>query len=95
MERADGGPTGAVPELTPEQAQRTIITNLPRVDHHGEIVEAVGPDTIRVRLPFKPEYLGAEPWQDGQGRVFSGPMVIGLGPAPRCIAASWRPWVPA
>ena len=72
------GPTGAVPELTPEQAQRTIITNLPRVDHHGEIVEAVGPDTIRVRLPFKPEYLGAEPWQDGQGRVFLGPMVMGL-----------------
>ena len=72
------GPAGAVPALTPEQAQRTIITNLPRVDHHGEIVEAVGPDTIRVRLPFKPEYLGAEPWQDGSGRVFSGPMVMGF-----------------
>ena len=67
-----------MPALTPEQAQRTIITNLPRIDHHGEIVEAVGPDTIRVRLPFKPEYLGAEPWQDGQGRVFSGPMVMGF-----------------
>ena len=67
-----------MPSLTPEQTQLTIITNLPPVDHHGEIVEAVGPDTLRVRLPFKAEYLGAEPWQDGSGRVFSGPMVMGF-----------------
>src|SRR5580700_2089499 len=67
-----------MPSLTPEQTQLTITTNLPPVDHHGEIVEAVGPDTLRVRLPFKAEYLGAEPWQDGSGRVFSGPMVMGF-----------------
>src|ERR1700704_1543523 len=68
----------ATPALSAAQAERTITTNLPPVDHHGEIVETVGPDTLRVRLPFKPEYLGAEPWQDGSGRVFSGPMVMGF-----------------
>src|SRR5947208_3362087 len=67
-----------MPSLTPEQAQLAIATNLPRVDHHGEIVEAVGEDTLRMRLPFKPEYVGAEPWQDGSGLIFSGPMVMGF-----------------
>lgn len=71
-------PGNAPPLLTAEQAQRTITMNLPPVDHHGEIVEAVGPDTIRVRLPFKPQYLGSEPWGDASGRVFSGPMVMGF-----------------
>jgi acyl-coenzyme A thioesterase PaaI-like protein len=69
---------GASPALTADEAQRTITTNLPPVDHHGEIVEAVGADGIRVRLPFKPDYMGAEPWQDGSGEVFSGPMVMGF-----------------
>lgn len=64
--------------LTARQVERTIATNLPPIDHHGEIVEAVGADSIRIRLPFKPDYLGAEPWQDGSGQVFSGPMVMGF-----------------
>jgi acyl-coenzyme A thioesterase PaaI-like protein len=64
--------------LTAEQAERTITTNLPPIDHHGEVVEAVGTDSIRIRLPFKPDYVGAEPWQNGSGKVFSGPMVMGF-----------------
>jgi acyl-coenzyme A thioesterase PaaI-like protein len=71
-------PGDIAPLLTAAQAERTITTNLPPVDHHGEIVEAVGPDTLRIRLPFKPDYLGTEPWQDGTGRVFAGPMIMGL-----------------
>ena len=55
-----------------------IIKNLPRIDHHGEVVEQVGRDSIRVRLPYRSEFMGAEPWQDGSGRVFSGPMVMGF-----------------
>jgi acyl-coenzyme A thioesterase PaaI-like protein len=70
--------SGVMPSLTAKQAQSTITSNLPPVDHHNEVVEAIGPDTLRLRLPFKSEYLGAEPWQDGSGRVFSGPMVMGL-----------------
>ncbi len=64
--------------LTAKQTELTITTNLPPIDHHGEIVEIVGADSITVRLPFKAEYLGAEPWQDGSGQVFSGPIVMGF-----------------
>lgn len=64
--------------LTAEEAEQAILRNLPRIDHHGEIVEEVGGDAIRVRLPFRDEFMGDEPWQDGSGRVFSGPMVMGF-----------------
>lgn len=74
----DPNRSSAIPALTAQQAQSTIFTNLPTIDHHDEVVESVGPDSLRLRLPFRPEYLGAEPWQDGSGRVFSGPMVMGL-----------------
>lgn len=66
------------PVLTAQEVERTITQNLPRIDRHGETVEEVGPDRIRVRLPFTDAFLGTEPWQDGSGRVFSGPMVMGL-----------------
>jgi uncharacterized protein (TIGR00369 family) len=68
----------ASPVLDAKQTERTIVDNLPPVDHHGERVEAVGPDTLRIRLPFKSGYVGTEPWQNGTGRVFSGPMVMGF-----------------
>ena len=66
------------PALTATEAERTITANLPSIDHHGEVVETVGPNSLRIRLPFKQEYLGAEPWQNGSGKVFSGPMVMGF-----------------
>lgn len=68
----------AVTALTPDATQQAIARNLPAVDQHGEIVEAVGPDTIRIRLPFRPEFMGASPWGDGTGHVYSGPMVMGF-----------------
>ncbi len=70
-----GGPPAA---LTAAETEQAIVRNLPRIDHHGEVVEEVGNDAIRVRLPFRPEFMGDEPWQDGSGRVFSGPMVMGF-----------------
>src|SRR5947199_173778 len=71
-------PGNDVPVLTAKQAEGTITANLPPIDHHGEIVETVGPNSLRIRLPFKQEFMGAEPWQNGGGLVFSGPMVMGL-----------------
>jgi acyl-coenzyme A thioesterase PaaI-like protein len=68
----------AMPTLTVTQAQTGMIAGLPPVDYHGQVVESVGPNTLRMRLPFKSEYLGAELWQDGSGRVFSGPMTMAL-----------------
>ena len=66
------------PALTPQEAEQAITKNLPPIDHHGEIVEEVGSDSLRIRLPFQPAYMGTEPWQDGSGKVFSGPMVMGF-----------------
>ncbi|MGH8518510.1 MAG: PaaI family thioesterase [Panacagrimonas sp.] len=66
------------PRLTARQAEATLAANLPPVDHHGEVVESVGANSLCMRLPFKPEYLGTEPWQNGAGKVFSGPMVMGF-----------------
>lgn len=55
-----------------------IRKNLPSIDHHNERVECVGPNLIRVRLPYRADFMGAEPWQDGSGRVFSGPTLMGF-----------------
>jgi len=71
-------PEGLSPALSPKEAERMITKNLPPIDHHLEMVEDVGVNSIRVRLPFQREFMGAEPWQDGSGRVFSGPIVMGL-----------------
>lgn len=73
------------PTLTAEQTRQTIIENLPPIDYHNEVVEEVAPNTIRVRLPFNADFVGTEPWQDGSGKVFSGPMVMGFAdPAMYC-----------
>ena len=64
--------------LTASEVEQMIARNLPPIDHHGEKVEYVGSNSIRVRLPYNPAFMGAEPWQDGSGRVFSGPMVMGF-----------------
>jgi acyl-coenzyme A thioesterase PaaI-like protein len=66
------------PALSAKEAERTIVENLPPIDHHGEVVEHVGRNSIRVRLPYNSDFMGTEPWQDGSGRVFSGPMVMGF-----------------
>jgi acyl-coenzyme A thioesterase PaaI-like protein len=78
MDDDRSGEHGSNAALTAQETEALILRNLPTVDHHGEVVEAVGGDTIRVRLPFRPEFMGDEPWQDGSGRVFSGPMVMGF-----------------
>lgn len=66
------------PVLSAAEAEQMIVRNLPPIDHHGEIVEHVGANSIRLRLPYQSEFMGTEPWQDGSGRVFSGPMVMGF-----------------
>jgi uncharacterized protein (TIGR00369 family) len=66
------------PALSAKEAESMIIRNLPPIDHHGEIVEEVGQNFIRVRLPYNRQFMGTEPWQDGSGQVFSGPMVMGF-----------------
>jgi acyl-coenzyme A thioesterase PaaI-like protein len=64
--------------LSAKEAERLIVKNLPPIDHHREVVEQVGRNSLRVRLPYNSDFIGEEPWQDGGGQVFSGPTVMGL-----------------
>jgi uncharacterized protein (TIGR00369 family) len=64
--------------LNARQVEQAILQNLPSIDHHGEIVENVEENSIRVRLPYQQAFMGTELWRDGSGGVFSGPTVMGL-----------------
>ena len=68
---------GLVAILTPQEVQ-AALSKLPVVDHHGEVVEQVGDGELRMRLPFKPDYMGRDVWKGSGARVYSGPMVLGF-----------------
>jgi acyl-coenzyme A thioesterase PaaI-like protein len=65
-------------DLTPRDIEALIRRNLPVVDHHGEVVEAVTSESLRLRLPFDETFAGDETWGESDLRVFSGPMVMAL-----------------
>ena len=66
-----------MPILTIEEVQ-AALGKLPVVDHHGEIVEYVGDGELRMRLPFRREYMGRDVWKGSGANVYSGPMVLGF-----------------
>ena len=66
------------PTISAEDLERLLVTRLPEVDHHGEVVERVGSGEVSIRLPFQPAFVGAEQWQDGSGAVFSGPVLMAM-----------------
>lgn len=66
-----------MPTLTPEEVQ-AALRKLPVIDHHDEVVEHVGDGQLRMRLPFRREYMGRDVWKDRAGYVYSGPMVLGF-----------------
>ena len=76
--RNEQQPDAPPPVLDRKEVERAIAVNLPPIDHHAEIIESVSPNCLRARLPIDPKFMGTEPWQDGSGRVFSGPMVMGF-----------------
>jgi acyl-coenzyme A thioesterase PaaI-like protein len=66
-----------MPTLTPEEVE-AALKKLPVIDHHDEVVEHVGDGQVRMRLPFRREYMGRDVWKHGEGYVYSGPMVLGF-----------------
>jgi acyl-coenzyme A thioesterase PaaI-like protein len=66
-----------MPTLTPEEVE-SALEKLPVIDHHDEVVEHVGDGQVRMRLPFRREYMGRDVWKHGEGYVYSGPMVLGF-----------------
>lgn len=65
-------------KLNEVELKSILLKNLPAIDQHGEVVERVGRGEVRLRLPFRKEYLGADVWGDTESLVFSGPMVMGF-----------------
>jgi hypothetical protein len=49
-------------ELTESELKQVLVKNLPAIDQHGESIERIGHGEVRLRLPFRKEYLGADPW---------------------------------
>lgn len=62
--------------LTPSQLSSLLTANLPRVDHRNEVVEEVGGDFVRMRLPVRGEFLSV-PKGSGQA-ILSGPITMGF-----------------
>lgn len=64
--------------LTREELQSLLLRNLPIADHHGEIIEEVGPSSIRMRLPVLESYLSQD-LPPGSGRkLLSGAIEMGF-----------------
>jgi uncharacterized protein (TIGR00369 family) len=64
--------------LSPADLENVIVEKLPPVDHNGETAEFVSKSAIRIRMPFRPEYIGQDIWQHSGHGVFSGPKLMGL-----------------
>lgn len=64
--------------LSGPELQDLLHAHLPPIDLHDEIIEALGDNAIRMRLPFKPAYLGADIWRHTGNVVFSGPLTMGF-----------------
>lgn len=73
-----------MPALSQMALKALMVTNLPPVDQHDEIVEDMDEGWVRIRLPFRQDFLGADPWPSADegsptgGVVFSGPLIMGF-----------------
>lgn len=81
--------------MTPAELTKLLATNLPAVDHRGEIVEEIGTDVVRLKLPVIQSYLSHDlPVGSGQV-VLSGPVTIGFAETSMyaCVHAFYGPHV--
>ena len=58
--------------------ENVIVEKLPPVDHNNETAEFASETAIRIRTPFRPEYMGQDIWRHSGHGVFSGPKLMGL-----------------
>ena len=81
--------------MTPIELSKLLATNLPAVDHRGEIIEAIGADVVRLKMPVIQSYLSHDlPAGSGQV-VLSGPVTIGFAETSMyaCVHAFYGPHV--
>ena len=65
-------------DLSCTDLENVIVEKLPLIDHNNETAEFVSKTAIRIRKPFRPEYMGQDIWQHSGHGVFSGPKLMGL-----------------
>lgn len=64
--------------MTGSELKELLVKYLPSVDDHGEVVEEIGEGRVRIRLPFKKEFMGEDIWGKSSSQVFSGPITMCL-----------------
>jgi uncharacterized protein (TIGR00369 family) len=64
--------------LAADALAQLLRRNLPAVDHRGEIVEEVGADFVRLRLPMRAEYVGPASASTSGAGIVSGPITMGF-----------------
>jgi acyl-coenzyme A thioesterase PaaI-like protein len=64
--------------MTGSELKELLVKYLPSIDDHGEVVEEIGEGRVRIRLPFREEYMGEDVWGKSGSGVFSGPVTMGL-----------------
>jgi uncharacterized protein (TIGR00369 family) len=81
--------------MRPDDLSALLIGNLPEVDHRGEVIEEIGDDFVRLRLPVRASYISHDlPAGSGQS-VLSGPITIGFAETAMyaCVHAFYGPQV--
>ena len=62
--------------LTSSQLAGLLAVSLPRVDHRGEMIDEIGADFVRMRLPVRAEFLSVPP--GAREAILSGPITMGF-----------------
>ena len=83
-------------ELSCADLENVIIEKLPPIDHNGETAEHVSTTSVRLRMPYRPEYMGGDIWRHSGAGVFSGPKLMGLADTSMyvCMHAWEKTWSP-
>ncbi|MCB1746466.1 MAG: PaaI family thioesterase [Gammaproteobacteria bacterium] len=64
--------------LAPAEVESLLSEHLPAADRHGEVIEAITPGCLRMRLPMRDAFLSRDlPPGSGQA-VVSAPLMMGL-----------------
>ncbi|HJQ60076.1 MAG TPA: PaaI family thioesterase [Vineibacter sp.] len=57
--------------MTEAELQALLDALLPAIDWHGVVVEEAEDQDVRLRFPFRPDFIGP-------GEIFSGPALLGF-----------------
>jgi acyl-coenzyme A thioesterase PaaI-like protein len=79
--------------MAPNALSALLIANLPSVDHRREIIEEIGTDFVRMRLPVNDTYFSHDLPPGSGNKVLSGPISLGFAETAlyACVHAFYGP----